>query len=322
MIQGPAAEKCSCFRVPVTAGALASLLMALCAVPATTQERPAPRACHSAAASNRGVVIWGGARACGVGELSDSALWLWNGTIWRRETGPRTLPREDALLVYSSADSALVLLGGRRAGQAFADVWRRDQSGWSALPASGGPGAIQHGAAAYDPVHRRTVVFGGAVGRTFSNRTFEWDGTRWHVFDVPGPAPRVGHGMAWSQADGGVLLYGGFQENQFRDLWKWDGTRWQQLNSAGPTYTEGHVVAEADSGIFIIGPGLDNGSVVRIWRWHRGTFTPLGGAGPPVRVGATATFDRARRILLYWGGSTSSGGASAVTHEFDGVRWR
>jgi hypothetical protein len=257
-----------------------------------------------------------------VGEVTDSALWLWNGASWQRQAGPPTSPRDDALLVYNSSDSALILLGGRRSGQAFADVWRRDHAGWRTIAATGGPGAIQHGAAAYDPVRRRVVVFGGAVGRAFSGRTYEWEGARWQVFDVPGPAPRVGHGMAWSQADGGVLLYGGFRENQFRDLWKWDGTRWQQLSNAGPTYTEGHVVAESDSGIYIVGPGVENAASVRVWRWHRGAFTPLGPAGPPLRVGATATYDRARRILLYWGGSTDAGGPGATTHQFDGVRWR
>jgi hypothetical protein len=217
----------------------------LCAVTsAHAQQAPAARACHGAAATQRGIEIWGGARECGVGELSDSAVWLWNGTSWQRQAGPRIVPREDALLVFSPTDSALLLIGGRRAGTVFEDVFRRDRSGWRAVAASGGPGPIQHGAAAYDPVRKRVVVFGGAVGATFSNRTFEWDGARWHVFAAPGPLPRVGHGMAWSAADGGVLLYGGFREQQFRDLWKWDGARWQQLSSAGPTFTEGHVVAE------------------------------------------------------------------------------
>ncbi|MGH7471675.1 MAG: hypothetical protein ACRENP_27295, partial [Longimicrobiales bacterium] len=226
------------------------------------------------------------------------------------------------LLVYSTADSALLLIGGRRAGTAFADAWRRDRSGWRAVPASGGPGPIQHGAAAYDPVRRRVIVFGGAVGRSFSNQTFEWDGTRWRVFDAPGPVPRIGHGMAWSQADGGVLLYGGFREQPFRDLWKWDGARWQQLSVKGPTFTEGHVVAEADHGLYLVGPGLSEASTVRVWRWQRGAFSEAGPAGPPRRTGATATYDRRRGLQLYWGGSDNTRGPSAVIHEFDGRRWR
>jgi hypothetical protein len=296
----------------------------LCAVTsAHAQQAPAARACHGAAATQRGIEIWGGARECGVGELSDSAVWLWNGTSWQRQAGPRIVPREDALLVFSPTDSALLLIGGRRAGTVFEDVFRRDRSGWRAVAASGGPGPIQHGAAAYDPVRKRVVVFGGAVGATFSNRTFEWDGARWHVFAAPGPLPRVGHGMAWSAADGGVLLYGGFREQQFRDLWKWDGARWQQLTGAGPTFTEGHVVAEADSGVYLVGPGLSDAGAVRVWRWQRGVFSEAGPAGPPRRTGATATYDRKRGVLLYWGGSPDTqGGPSGAIHEFDGRRWR
>jgi hypothetical protein len=232
------------------------------------------------------------------------------------------LPREDALLVFSAADSTLLLFGGRRAGKVFDDVWRRAGSTWRAVPAQGGPGAIQHGAAAYDPVRRRVVVFGGAVGREFSNRTFEWDGARWHAIDAPGPLPRVGHGMAWSAADGGVLLYGGFREQQFRDLWKWDGVRWQQLSADGPTFTEGHVVAEADSGVYVVGPGLTDASTVRVWRWQRGAFHAVGSAGPARRTGATATYDRKRSVLLYWGGSDETHVPSAAIQEFDGRRWR
>jgi hypothetical protein len=290
--------------------------------PAFAQDRPAARACHSAAAVRAGIAVWGGASACGVRVLPDSALWLWDGSAWQKRAGPPIEPREDALLLFNPADSSLAILGGRRDGRAFADLWRWNGRRWAAWSAGGGPGAIQHGAAAFDPRRQRIVVFGGAVGRTFSTQTFEWDGARWHTFDVPGPAARVGHGMAWSHADGGVVLYGGFRAQQFRDLWKWDGTRWQRLADNGPTFSEGHVIAASDSGVFVVGPGIENAATVRVWHWRRGAFTPLGTGGPPVRIGATAVYDRTRRVLVYWGGSDPAGTASAIVHEFDGGQWR
>ncbi len=295
--------------------------MFLFLMPPASTSQPAGRACHSMAATDAGVVVWGGAAVCGVGVVSDSSLWLWADARWRSLPGPPLTPREDALLLYNSTDSSLTLMGGRREGVAYADIWRFDGSTWHAVPTEGGPGPIQHGAAAYDPVRRRVVVFGGAVGRTVGGKTYEWDGSRWHEFDVPGPAPRVGHGMAWSQADGGVLLYGGFSENQFRDLWKWGGVQWEQIASEGPTFTEGHVVAEADSGVYIVGPGLGEASTVRVWHWHDGSFTPLGEAGPALKVGAAAVYDRSHRILHYWGGSDGTGGPSSAMHVFDGKRW-
>lgn len=283
-------------------------------------QRPAARACHSAAPTAAGVVVWGGAQACGVGVLSDSVLWRWDGVRWQALPGPPIPPREDALLAPFGDD--LVLIGGRRDGQVASDLWRFDGARWRRVDAAGGPGPIEHGAVAYDPVRRRVVVFGGAVGRTFDAKTYEFDGTRWSAFDVAGPAPRVGHGMAWSAADGGVLLYGGFREDSFRDLWRWDGRRWERLAADGPTPTEGHVVAEAADGILIVGPGLDGGGAVRAWQWRQGAFHPFGPAGPPLLIGATATFDRGRGALVLWGGRAEGGPPSDAIHELGAQGWR
>jgi hypothetical protein len=235
------------------------------------------------------------------------------------------VPREDALLVEApvSNDTArLMLLGGRRQGTVFGDVWQRSNGAWSQVVAEGGPGPLEHAAAAYDPVRARIVVFGGASGRTLSDRTWEFDGTRWHAIDAPGPAPRVGHGMVWSRQDGGILMYGGFGEDRFRDLWKWDGVRWQRLAGDGPTFTEGHVVAAADTGIFVVGPGLGDEPGVRVWQWRDGRFMQVGPSGPPLRVGATAVYDRSRRVLVLWGGSDADGRPDPTVHEFDGAAWR
>jgi hypothetical protein len=287
------------------------------------QQQPAARACHAATATSAGAVVWGGAVNCGVNVLSDSSLWLWNGTAWRKLAGPPIQPREDALLLNTDSTTSLTLLGGRRNGVVSADVWRYDGTRWQTVPTTGGPGAIQHGAAAYDRVRKRVVVFGGAVGRSLSGKTYEWDGSRWFEFDVPGPSPRIGPAMAWSGADGGVLLYGGFAgDKKFRDLWKWSGQRWELLTESGPTYTEGHVMTESDAGVFLIGAGLIEAPRVRAWRWHAGRFQEQGDIGPALRVGATATYDRNRRMLLYWGGSNGAGTPARDVNEFDGTRWQ
>jgi hypothetical protein len=180
-----------------------SVVIVVGATASTVVAQPAPRACYSAAATPAGMVIWGGARACGVDVLSDSSVWRWNGTRWQSFAGPPIVPREDALLI-PGPDSTLTLIGGRRAGVVYSDVWRFDGRRWLHSTPAGGPGELQHGSAAYDPVRKRIVVFGGAVGRTPNGRTWEFDGAAWHAFDVPGPAPRVAHGMTWSADDGGA----------------------------------------------------------------------------------------------------------------------
>lgn len=298
------------------------LFLCLVIVASALAQTPGGRACHSAAATPFGIVVWGGARVCGVGVVDDRSVWTWNGTAWSSSPGPDMVAREDALLVSDGSSQGLTLIGGRRDGHVHADVWRGDGAMWKQVNTTGGPGPIEHGAAAFDPKRKRVVVFGGGTGRTRGAKTWEWTGERWLEFEVPGPAPRVGHGMAWSEADGGVLLYGGFAAEQFRDLWRWDGRAWLRLTDQGPTFTEGHVVAEAPAGIYIVGPGRTDAATVRAWQWRDGAFHAAGGDGPRMRLGATATFDRTRRALIYWGGSDPAGTPSETVQEFDGSRWR
>lgn len=284
----------------------ASLVLVLVAQHHVQAPGPSPRACHSAAASREGMVVWGGARACGVDVVNDSSMWTWNGTAWRSKPGPPIAPREDALLVGDPATDSLWLYGGRRSGVVFADLWLYDGKVWRLLDANGAPGALEHAAAALDRDHRGLVIFGGAIGRSTSGRTWTWNGTTWVAFEALGPAPRVGHGMAWSRVDSAVVLYGGFSADQYRDLWRWDGSRWSLLSSEGPTHTEGHVVAEATGGITVAGPGLQESSQLKVWHWDGKAFhqQPAEGA---VRIGATAVFDRRRARLMYWGGATGAG---------------
>jgi hypothetical protein len=266
---------------------------------------PTPRACHSAAATSSGIVIWGGARACGVDVTSDSLMWTWNGAIWDSRAGPPIPPREDALLVADPGSDSLWLYGGRRDGVVHSDLWLFDGRVWRLLIANGAPGALEHAAAAFDRDQRHLVIFGGAIGQATSGRTWEWNGITWLAFESRGPAPRVGHGMAWSEIDNAVVAYGGFGAEQYRDLWRWDGGSWSLLSSEGPTLTEGHVLAESERGISVAGPGLTEGAPLRVWDWDGKTFHQREGDGPAVRVGATATFDARRNALMYWGGSVS-----------------
>jgi hypothetical protein len=264
---------------------------------------PTPRACHSAAATPAGIAVWGGARTCGVDVTNDSLMWVWNGTTWRSRPGPPIEPREDALLVSAPGSDSLWLYGGRRSGVVYSDLWLFDGRTWHLLDGNAAPGALEHAAAAFDHDQRHLVLFGGAVGGRTSGRTWEWNGITWIAFDGQGPAPRVGHGLAWSVADSAVVVYGGFGAEQYRDLWRWDGARWSLLSSDGPTYIEGHVVAESERGISVLGPGLQEGAPIRVWDWDGTAFHQRAAAGPPVRVGATASFDRRRGLLMYWGGS-------------------
>jgi hypothetical protein len=291
-----------------------------------------PRSCHAMTyvPAVRGVVAFGGARACGVDVVADSTLWAWDGVQWRSlgQSGPSR--REDALLAYDARRQVLVLHGGRASGIVYRDTWEWNgaQSLRRATGTEAGPGPIEHAAGAYDERRGRVVVFGGGSrdGRMFAD-TWEWDGVAWRRRDVAGPVSRVGHSMAWSQADGAVLLYGGFNAtSSLTDLWKWDGAVWTRLDSAGPAATEGPALVSAEGGPLLVGsrPDAAPDAMLGVWAWRRGRWMELAsGGGPRRRVGQGVAYDPARRRLVLFGGYFATRDrASIETWELDGTTWR
>jgi hypothetical protein len=291
----------------------------------------APRSCHAMTYSPAagGVIAIGGARACGVDVLADSAIWAWNGSRWQATGAPLPSRREDALVGYDARRRVLVLYGGRTAGTVYTDTWEFDGTQWHerAAASSTNPGALEHAALGYDERRGRVVVFGGGSrdGRMF-DATWEWDGTEWRrAAPRHAPPARVGHSMAWSAQDTAVLLYGGFNAaGSFRDLWKWDGTAWTRLDSAGPAVAEGPALVGAGSGVWLVGtPAEGRHETLGVWSWGRGRWVRADtGRGPPVRVGQGVAYDAARKRLVLFGGSDrATNRASSDTWEFDGYRW-
>ena len=295
-----------------------------------------PRSCHAmtyvpgAAGAGRVVVI-GGAKACGVEVVPDSAVWTWNGTRWASEAGVLSGRREDALVAFDQRRGALVLYGGRVDGTVYRDTWERSGAAWRERGTSDAPnpGPLEHAAAAYDERRGRVVVFGGGSrdGRMF-DATWEWDGSIWRQAAAKGPAARVGHSMAWSAADSAVVMYGGFNAaGPLDDLWKWNGDAWTRLDSAGPASTEGPALVASDGGVMLVGPRPNAGAdaALGVWMWRRGRWTPLsaGDAGPRLRVGQGVAYDAVRRRLVLFGGFfPATNRTSAEVWEFDGARWQ
>jgi len=290
------------------------------------------RSCHAMTylPTAKGVVVFGGARACGVDVVADSVLWVWNGEQWKWLGQPGPSRREDALLAFDSRRQVLVLHGGRAGGVVHRDTWEWNGGQWGrrATGNEGGPGPIEHSAIAYDERRGRLVVFGGGSrdGRLFGD-TWEWDGTEWRRRDGVGPSSRVGHSMAWSVADSAVLVYGGFNaRGPLTDLWKWDGDVWTRLDSTGPATTEGPALVSSDRGPLLV--GLRRGSAadvsVGVWSWRAGRWIEeRSSGGPRSRVGQGIAYDPVRRRLVFFGGYFESTNRSSVeTWEFDGATWR
>ena len=91
--------------------------------------------------------------------------------------------------------------------------------------------------AAYDPVHKVAILFGGTnswnnVGWIGEEDTWEWNGKDWiKLSPAHSPSGRFHATMAYDDAQGTIILFGGQNLTQvYGDTWEWDGTDWHQLS--------------------------------------------------------------------------------------------
>ncbi|MCP5097707.1 MAG: hypothetical protein GY943_19340 [Chloroflexi bacterium] len=78
--------------------------------------------------------------------------------------------------------------------------------------------------------HREVVVLYGKVSGESIYRTWEYDGENWQeiVLEI-NPPPRLWSAMAFDEARGVTVLFGGeWEDRELNDTWEYDGTTWVQ----------------------------------------------------------------------------------------------
>jgi hypothetical protein len=95
-----------------------------------------------------------------------------------------------------------------------------------------------YAALAYDPVRRKTVLYGGEDERGWQapfDDTWEWDGVTWQQARfVLNPPAWYMHQMAYVPALGGMIACGGVRKGiptwlPTNETWLYDGASWRQL---------------------------------------------------------------------------------------------
>jgi hypothetical protein len=202
----------------------------------------------------------------------------------------------DSIRMRTVLFSGSELQMGMSAGGRRFPVWEWDGSNWedrTQEQAPVWPDRLQAAVASFDADRGVTVLFGGndeGKAGTFSNQTWEWNGT---AFRAPAPTsappPRNGHAMAYDSVRKVTLMFGGYPGTGDllgrNDLWQWDGTAWTDL-----------------------------------------TPRPLPAAWPGPRAGASLVWDSLRQRMLLFGGdqvatSDPAPALSAELWEWDGAGW-
>ncbi len=143
-----------------------------------------------------------------------------------------------------------------------------------------------HGWVAYDSKRSRAVAYASNLSVNPYDIIWEWDGTSWEKrATTGGPPASANHGMAYDEARGETILFGGFpfsglnSGQQGSVTWLWNGTSWRR---AGQDVTQ-----------------------------------------PTVRTSPVMAYDASRRKVVLFGGFIAYPDESRLeTWEWDGSSWR
>jgi hypothetical protein len=180
------------------------------------------------------------------------------------------------------------------------------------------------------------VLFGGKDMNTSAplSDTWEWDGANWtQPSTTLHPSERYGHALAYDDALGAAVLFGGTSSDTapgLSDAWKFDGTSWAELVTASSP--QGRVLPnltyDAAAGLLVLFGGLPGIMQTAhpyndVWtfdgtRWRNATPSPQ---QPSVVIGQAQVFDSTRGVTMMFGGVNSDNDATADTWLWNGAQW-
>lgn len=156
----------------------------------------------------------------------------------------------------------------------------------------------------------------------------------WHSRAAnPSPSPRSDFGLAWDEAAGVAVLFGGGSHGevwqQFDDTWVWQDGRWSLKSPAtkpAPRRTHGMAYDRGRNRTVVYGGTLDPYGFIsshETWEWDGGNWlqkhtlhSPT--AGDHVEM----AFDEARGRIVLFGGYDRTQGAQSATWLYDGTDWQ
>ena len=192
---------------------------------------------------------------------------------------------------------------------------------------SAGPAGRSTHAMAFDAVRQRMVFFGGTSiiqnNEMIYGDTWEHDGLGWKCVSNTGPAPRLGHKMAFDPVRQRVILFGGRDSSAYYgDFWEWDGSSWSQISVSGPSPRCGHAMAsDTDRKKVVLFGGEDgNDSLDDTWEWNGDSWRVTFVNGPSPRCGHAMAYDPDRKYTFLTGGGPDYYSTNA-NWKWDGKSW-
>lgn len=294
--------------------------------------KPGKRYLHAAAFDynrNRGVVFGGSYPD----DLADT--WEWDGSTWAQICPGAgcggTLPgRRGHSMAFDSQRDVTVLFGGRIGNGIQQETWEWSGTAWTQVctGACNKPTARQYAALAFDAQRAVSVLFGGYPS---NQETWTFNGTAWSQQCTTAPCSdarpegRVAHAMAYDESRGVVVLFGGLDAalgDTLQDTWEWNGTSWAKkcvTACTPPGKRAWHAMAYDSHRKRVVllggfGPDVGSGPVLQdTWEWDGSTWVNTATGGIPALQSPAAFYDRARKRLVAFGGTSAVSPASNNT---------
>lgn len=162
--------------------------------------------------SRRGVaVLYGGVDELGVVREDH---WEWDGAEWQARPATDSGPgaRSSFWMAFDPDRGRLVVFGGEAGGGDSNELFEHDGTTWYSLGQGIGPGprSDRGASAAWDPIGRRVLLYGGGAGEGLDD-LWGWDGTEWtRVCDPCTGQPRHSAMLEVDPARERIVVVGGF----------------------------------------------------------------------------------------------------------------
>jgi hypothetical protein len=237
--------------------------------------------------------------------------WFLQGDTWMLGPAPETgLTPRYSHMTYDAARERMVLFGGADNSGERNDTWFMPENFWTKGPLQVNDLAPRSDfAIAYDPLHGRTILFGGdpAAGGAgpFLSDTWFSQGGGWIELPstaLPAPAGRRNHAMAYDTTRRRLVLFGGFggdANTELNDTWYLaedeTGESWQ-AGPAAPSGPNGLVPRQSPAMVYDAGAdrlillGGDSTQGFKNDTWILNGDEENWTAGPPAPMGLTGRF--------------------------------
>jgi hypothetical protein len=255
------------------------------------------------------VLVFGGVGPPPTGVLND--LWAWrNGTWTQRSSAGGPGPRASASMAYDRGSQSVLLFGGMDSnGRPLGDSWTWNGVQWTEVTSTTSPPARAE--ASMCTQGDDVLLFGGRqVGGRKSvwlADTWVWRGGSWTEFATEsGPSARSGAAMAYDQARGVAILFGGSDGGLCADTWTWNGSTWHEVavTDHPSARAQAAFAFHAGRGVAVLHGGHGNGIdapfyLSDVWRWDGQGWGEVPAINSPGTVtDVVAAYDSGSSALL------------------------